>query len=210
MIYFSAELSEGQSSSSKIEITVPEWVSKIMKLRKCTEIEIGIDDGRTITPAQRRKAYATLRDISNYTGFTIESAKEHMKVENMLRLGTDHPISLKDCTVTEAREYINTLMEYALKEGLILTEGGLMRTDDIDTYLIQCIRYRRCCICGRPADIHHVDTIGMGADRKKVDDSGKQIAALCREHHTIAHQQGWIRFSNTHKIYGIEKYRTED
>ena len=59
-----------------------------------------------------------------------------------------------------------------------MDESGLMRTDDIDTYLIQCIRYRRCCICGRPADIHHVDAIGMGNNRRHYDDSQNEVAAL--------------------------------
>ena len=134
--------------------------------------------------------------------------KEIMKVENMLRLGQDKVISLSDCTITEAREYINTLMEYSLKEGLILTESGLKRTDDIDAYLIQCIRYKRCCICGKTAEIHHVDAIGMGNDRRHVDDSEKKIAALCRIHHSLAHQKGWVQFADAYKVYGIEKYRT--
>lgn len=126
----------------------------------------------------------------------------------MLRLGQDKVISLSDCTITEAREYINTLMEYSLKEGLILTESGLKRTDDIDAYLIQCIRYKRCCICGKTAEIHHVDAIGMGNDRRHVDDSEKKIAALCRIHHSLAHQKGWVQFADAYKVYGIEKYRT--
>lgn len=212
MIHLSAALNKvsDQGEEARMEIMVPSWAAKLVQRRKCTEIELGIDDGRTITPAQRRKAYATLRDISYHTGFTVEDAKQLMKVENMLRLGMTEWISLSDCTVTEAREYINTLMEYALKEGIIMTESGLMRTDDIDSYLIQCIRYRRCCICGKSADIHHVDAIGMGQDRKKVDDSQKQIAALCRMHHTIAHQQGWKRFSDSYKIYGVERYRVEE
>ena len=181
---------------------------KLIQTRKCKELALGVDDGRSITPAQRRKAYATLGDISNYTGYTVEAAKEIMKVENMLRLGQDKVISLSDCTITEAREYINTLMEYSLKEGLILTESGLKRTDDIDAYLIQCIRYKRCCICGKTAENHHVDAIGMGNDRRHVDDSEKKIAALCRIHHSLAHQKGWVQFADAYKVYGIEKYRT--
>lgn len=191
-----------------IEIHVGKDLGNIIGRNQCREVQLGIYDGRTISPAQRRKAYAMLRDISLHTGFTVESAKQCMKVEYMLRTGDEKYISLSDCSMTEAREYINTLMEYALKEGIIMTESGLMRTDDIDTYLIQCIRYRKCCVCGRTADIHHVDAIGMGRNRKKYDDSANQVAALCRFHHTLAHQKGWKSFSDQYKIYGIEKYRT--
>ena len=93
--------------------------------------------------------------------------------------------------------------------NVILAEPGLERTDDIDAYLLQCIRYRRCCICGQQADIHHVDAIGMGADRRYVDDSCLRVAALCRKHHTIAHQKGWESFARDYKVYGIERYRTD-
>lgn len=173
------------------------------------KVEIGVEDGRLISPVQRRKIYATLRDISEYTGFTVEAAKQVLKVEHMLRTGNMEYFSLADCSVTTAREFINTLMEYALKEGVPLAESGLDRTDDIDMYLIQCIRYRKCCICGRPADIHHVDVIGMGADRRTVDDRQKEVAALCRTHHALAHQRGWKDFAAAYKIYGIQRYRTE-
>lgn len=210
MTYYSVYLqwTEELNGATFLCIKIPAQAGKLIQTRKCKELTLGVDDGRSITPAQRRKAYATLGDISNYTGYTVEAAKEIMKVENMLRLGQDKVISLSNCTITEAREYINTLMEYSLKEGLILTESGLKRTDDIDAYLIQCIRYKRCCICGKDAEIHHVDAIGMGNNRRHVDDSEKKIAALCRIHHSLAHQKGWVQFADAYKVYGIEKYRT--
>ncbi len=211
MNYFSGKIEEARehAGGSMILIQLPEPALSLLKRRRCEEIQVGIDDGRSISPAQRRKAYAMLGDISNHTGYTVEAAKEIMKVEHMLRTGADHLLSLSDCTMTEAREYINTLMEYALKEGIILTESGLKRTDDIDAYLIQCIRYRRCCICGQAGELHHVDAIGMGHDRRQVDDSDKRIAALCRKHHTIAHQKGWERFADAYKVYGIERRRAD-
>ena len=86
----------------------------------------------------------------------------------------------------------------------------MKRTDDINAYLIQCIRHKRCCICGRPADIHHVDAIGMGNDRRNFDDSENDIIALCREHHTQAHSLGNVRFMERYKVYGIKKYQTVD
>lgn len=207
MKYYTAKIQGAENAT--VTVRIPDTAMALLKHRKCQEIQIGIDDGRTISTAQRRKAYATLRDIAEHTGYSPEEMKEIMKVEHMIRMREPETISLADCSVTDAREFINTLMEYALKEGIILTESGLLRTDDIDTYLIQCIRYRRCCICGKDAEIHHADAIGMGHDRRRVDDSGKRIAALCRLHHTIAHQKGWMRFSESYHVYGIERYRTE-
>ncbi len=198
-----------EAFGGKVTILISGSDKRMIEKRRCREVEIRIDDGRSISPEQRRKAYATLRDISNHTGYTVEAAKQVMKVEHMLRKRDRKLISLSDCSMTEAREYINTLLEYALKEGIIMTESGLQRTDDLDYYFIQCIRYHRCCICGRQAEVHHVDTIGMGNDRRYVDDSEKEVAALCREHHTIAHQRGWPRMMSQYHIYGIKKNRVQ-
>lgn len=196
-------------SGTRLTVFVNRPISGVIRRRGITHVAVGMEDGRSITPLQQRKAYAMLRDISNYTGYAPEEMKEIMKVEHMMRTGDYEPFSLSDCSVTKAREFINTLMEYALKEGIILDESGLKRTDDIDTYLIQCIRYRRCCICGRPADIHHVDAIGMGNDRRYYDDSGSEVCALCRKHHGKAHQIGWKRFQGMYKVYGIVRHRCE-
>ena len=57
--------------------------------------------------------------------------------------------------------------------------------------------------CGRPGEIHHVDAIGMGRDRTKVDDSGSRKICLCRTHHTIAHTKGMDRFEQMYHVYGI-------
>lgn len=193
----------------RLTLHIPEQAVQLIRRRQAAGVELGIDDGRFISTQQRKKIYATLRDVAEYTGYTDEAIKEIMKVEHMMRVGGDY-FSLSDCTMTTAREFINTLMEYALKEGVILAESGLQRTDDIDTYLMQCIRYRKCCICGRQADIHHVDTIGMGNNRKTYDDSQNRIIALCRQHHQLYHQRGDERFCNVYKVYGIEKYRVKD
>ena len=102
-----------------------------------------------------------------------------------------------------AREFINTILEYAISEGIPLSENAIERTDDIGRYLYYCIMNRKCAVCGRPGEIHHEDAIGMGNDRRKLDDSGHRKICLCREHHTIAHQMGVRRFREMYKVYGI-------
>lgn len=205
MIHINAKITGRVQCRDGIElhILVEEPGKPLLAKKPGDEVEIGIEDGRRITPAQRRKIYATLKDISIHTGYTPDAAKQVMKVEHMLRVKCTEMFSLSDCSVSTAREFINTLMDYALREGVILSGLALERTDDIDTYLYQCLKYRKCCICGRAADQHHVDAIGMGRNRTSVDDSMMLKAALCREHHTIAHQKGWSRFSSQYKIYGI-------
>lgn len=164
--------------------------------------EIRFDDGRMISALQRKKAYATIRDISDYTGYLPEQQKEWLKYLHIERTGADY-ISLSDCTMDEAREFINTILEYAIEEGIPLSDLAINRTDDIGKYLYYCIKHKKCCICGRPGEIHHVDTIGMGNDRRKLDDLDHRKMCLCRNHHTIAHSRGMTAFEKMYHVYGI-------
>lgn len=170
------------------------------KLIRC--IELRIDDGRHISSEQRKKAYATIRDIADYTGYLPEEQKEWLKYYHIQRTGDDY-FSLSNCSMDTAREFINTILEYAIENGIPLSESGIERTDDIGRYLYFCLVHKKCAVCGREGEIHHEDAIGMGNDRRKVDDSGHRKICLCRFHHTIAHQKGIVEFQKSYKVYGI-------
>ena len=170
--------------------------------KKARYAEIRIDDGRTITSLQRRKAYATIRDISSWTGYLPEEQKEWLKYLYIERTGNPY-FSLSDCSMDTAREFINVILDYALEEGIPLSERGIERTDDIGRYLYSCIKNKRCAVCGRSGEIHHVDAIGAGRDRRYVDDSGYRKICLCREHHPAAHQRGMKAFEQMYHVYGI-------
>ena len=53
-------------------------------LRKYDGVQIGLPDGRSITPKQRAKAYALLKDISAWVGDYMETVKEQLKLEFMV------------------------------------------------------------------------------------------------------------------------------
>ena len=186
-----------------LQIKIPDVdLSQYIVEKKARYAEIRIDDGRTITSLQRRKAYATIRDISSWTGYLPEEQKEWLKYLYIERTGNPY-FSLSDCSMDTAREFINTILDYALEEGIPLSESGIERTDDIGRYLYSCIKNKRCAVCGRSGEIHHVDAIGAGRDRRYVDDSGYRKICLCREHHTVAHQRGMKAFEQMYHVYGI-------
>jgi len=165
-------------------------------------IGVWLEDGRCITAEQRKKAYATIRDIAMELGYLPEEAKEWLKYEHMIRTGCRY-FSLSDCTIDTAREFINTIMDVALENGVILAEAGSQRTDDIDHFLYKCIKVRKCAVCGRDGEVHHWDAIGMGRDRQHVDDSKYRKICLCRVHHTETHKIGQVDFEEKYKVYGI-------
>lgn len=192
------------NTGTDIIIHIPEKkLGQILTDKSIKTAELRLDDGRKISVAQRRKAYATINDISLYTGYLPEQEKEWLKYYHICRTGSPY-ISLSDCSMDEAREFINTILEYAIEEGIPLSEPGVMRSDDIGKYLFFCLKHKKCAVCGKPGEIHHVDAIGMGRNRRKVDDSSSRKICLCREHHTIAHQRGMQTFEQMYHVYGIK------
>ena len=190
-------------SGTELYITIPNKQLGEMLTAKCIKkAEMRLDDGRTISIEQRKMAYATIKDIADYTGYLPEEQKEWLKYLYIVKTGGDY-ISLSDCSVDEARGFINVILEYAIENGVPLNEDAVNRTDDIGKYLYFCLKHRKCAVCGLDGEIHHEDAIGMGNDRKTIDDSNYKKICLCRKHHTIAHQMGVERFRNAYKVYGI-------
>ena len=173
-----------------------------IKTKNIHDVSLRLTDGRTISLEQRKKIYATLKDISLYTGYYPEETKEVMKYYYIQQTGNDY-FSLSDCSLLIARDFINVLIDFCLKNGVITSEALSTRTDDIDTYLYQCIRRRKCAVCGKDGELHHWDAIGMGHDRRNYDDSKNKKMCLCRVHHTIAHQKGKQAFERDYHVYGI-------
>lgn len=190
-------------NGTEIIIRIPDKKIGEFLSQKCIKkAEMRFDDGRIISIEQRKKAYATIRDIADYTGYLPEEQKEWLKYLYIQKTGDDY-ISLSDCSMDQAREFINVILEYAIENGVQLSEQAINRTDDIGKYLYFCIKHKKCAICGQTGEIHHEDAIGMGNDRKTIDDSNYKKICLCRKHHTIAHQMGVDRFTKMYKVYGI-------
>ena len=190
-------------NGTEIIIRIPDKKIGEFLSQKCIKkAEMRFDDGRIISIEQRKKAYATIRDIADYTGYLPEEQKEWLKYLYIQKTGDDY-ISLSDCSMDQAREFINVILEYAIESGIQLSEQAINRTDDIGKYLYFCIKHKKCSICGQDGEIHHEDAIGMGNNRKTLDDSNHKKICLCRKHHTIAHQMGVDRFTKMYKVYGI-------
>lgn len=192
-----------RKDGTDLVVSVPDLkLGDMFQRKKIRNAEIRFDDGRHISAEQRKKSYATIRDISDWTGYLPEEMKEILKYQHMMRTG-DSYFSLSNCSMDTAREFINTILEFALENGIPLSDNAIERTDDIGRYLYYCLIHKKCAICGKDGEIHHEDAIGMGNDRTKVDDSSYKKICLCREHHTLAHSLGVIRFREMYKVYGI-------
>ncbi len=196
-------------TGSELVVRVDADTVRTVRDRHITDVELRLDDGRQITVKQRKKIYATLNDIAVFLGYLPEEMKEVMKYHYAARTGKteylsgDRIFSFADCSVETAREFIGFILEFALEYSVPLSEPGISRADDTDRYLYACLKHKKCCVCGRVGELHHVDTIGMGNNRRKTDDTQHRKMCLCRTHHTIAHQRGMSAFEKMYMVYGI-------
>lgn len=163
----------------------------------------------TITPEQRKKIYAMFRDIAESTGNNKEHIKEEMKKRYIQN--TEYPnetFSLSNMDKDYASKFIEYIIEFCFEYGIALQDIPYtdLPEDSLVRYLKMRIKNKQCAICGLQGEVHHVDTIGMGNDRNKLDDSEYRKIALCREHHSEAHSQGWQTFKNKHHVKGV-KYK---
>lgn len=165
-------------------------------------IEIRLTDGREISAEQRRKIFALVRDISAWCGHEPEYIRQYTQFDFRLQNGVE-PFSLSDCDKTTAREFISYLIEFCFIHAVPTRDTLLNRTDDIGKYLYSCLEYRRCAVCNEKADVHHIDTVGMGRNRDEIIHVGMEAIALCRKHHQEAHTRGNAFFEENH-IYGIK------
>jgi len=159
-------------------------------LRQYDTVEIGLPDGRTITPEQRRKAYALMGEIAEWMGELPDYVKRLFKVElivNRLQGLTKQLFSLSDCDVTTAREYITYLIDFMLEHEVPSRTPLRELCEDIERYVYACLMRKICANCGSKAELHHYDTVGAAGSRAKICHIGMRVISLCRECHSKAH-----------------------
>lgn len=170
--------------------------------KNITQCEIRLDDGRTISADQRKKIYALFRDISLWSGHEPDEVKALMKYEYIARTGAKY-FSLSDTDMTTAREFLEFLIEFCISENVPTKDSLLSVTPDISRYLYCCLLHKKCCISGKKAELHHVDAVGMGRNRREIIHRGYRVMPLSRIYHTEAHCIGQKTFEDKYRVYGI-------
>jgi hypothetical protein len=168
-------------------------------------VAVEIADNRTITPEQRKKAWAMINDIANWQGDLPKAVEETFKYFAMSTYSeiTEH-FSLADCSVTTARLYIELLLAFCFKWDVpFATKTWDAISGDYGTQK-RCLEHRECVICRKHAQYAHVETVGMGMDRKKIDHSQHRFMSLCAVHHTEQHTIGINTFIQRYHIKPIK------
>lgn len=176
-------------------------LNKIIK-QKVTTCEIRLDDGRTISEDQRNKIYATLKDISAWSGHTLEEIKALCKYDFIEKTGCDY-FSFSNVDMTTARNFLTYLVEFCIENNVPCKVSLLERTPDIEQYVYVCLKNKKCCVTGDKAELHHVDAVGMGRDREEIIHQGMRVLPLTRKLHTEAHAIGQQSFLEKYHLVPI-------
>ncbi|MCC4366433.1 putative HNHc nuclease [Limosilactobacillus reuteri] len=165
-------------------------------------VDFEFADPRKARPRQRRLFFALLGDISFWSGTPVNWLKEYFYNQYMIKTAGKE-ISLADSTentVSDAKNLIDIVIDFIFDFRVPVKRGFELLPRDEEYFQYKCLLNRQCIICGKHADVHHIDEIGMGRNRNTIDHTKHHLMALCRIHHTEYHQIGSIAFSNRYHV----------
>lgn len=173
--------------------------------RQIKECYIDLIDSRPLSDKQRRMCYALINAIAEWSGSSQESVKQAFKMEFWAgRIDTlvDKIFSLANAPMSLVAEFQKFLIDFIIENDVPLNFPLRDYVDDIEHYTYMCLVHKKCAVCGKRADLHHIDAIGMGNDRNEVQHLGREVLSLCREHHTEIHAIGKADFMAKYHLNG--------
>lgn len=171
------------------------------------KVTLSIVDTRMITLDQQKLLYSLFREHSEWSGYPIEYSKELLKrmYANERRISDDMSLSSENMKRERARDFIDYIIEYFFHEEIPFKFKDFAKYgSDSTRRLFILLKYRVCFVCGQRGEIHHVDTVGMGHNRKKIDHSKHRMMCLCRKHHTESHSMPQNDFMRKHHLVPIK------
>ena len=173
--------------------------------REYREVNVTFIDSRPLSDKQRRSCYAMIREIAEWSGETTTETKNFLKLGfwcgELLEMA-DTMFSLSNASMSVVAAFQSWLARFIVRNDVPTQRPMLEYVDDVNDYVYACLIAKKCPICGRKADLHHVDTVGMGRDRTEIIHEGLEVLPLCREHHTEFHTSGKMAFYKKYHLNG--------
>lgn len=201
--------------------------------REYKEVDIQMLDSRPLSAQQRKSCYAMIREIAEWMGELQSSAqdimekqfrtaikreraeatKEYMKLRfwcDELTETADTLFSLSDAPMSVVAAFQSWLARFIVSNDVPTCRPMLDYVDDVYDYVYACLLNKKCPICGKRADLHHYENIGMGRNRDTIIHEDMEVLPLCREHHTEIHTIGRDTFMQKYHLgsHGIVADKT--
>lgn len=193
-------LSEDGTATIKAQVPLAQFLHREVK-----EVYVDMIDSRPLSDRQRRMCYALVKAIADWSGSGTEEVKEAFKLDFWAeRVDTlsDKIFSLSNAPMSLVAEFQRFLVAFILTHDVPTKRPLREYVDDIEAYTYLCLVRRKCAVCGRRAELHHIDAVGMGNDRTEVQHEGREVMSLCREHHTELHTVGKTEFTAKYHLDG--------
>lgn len=187
----------------RVTVVAPFSDTERMIKRNIRTARVILEDGRRISVDQRKKLYATFNDIADYTGYVAEEVKEIMKCDFIAATGCE-AFSLSDVDMTTAHDFLQHVIEFCVRWGIPARDSLLDRAPDVARYVYVCALNKRCCVSGKKAELHHVDAVGMGRNRKEIIHLGMEVIPLSSALHREIHTIGKAAFFEKYHVFGIK------
>lgn len=166
------------------------------------EVDVIPVDPFRITNKQRRLIFALCNDIEAYTGQPRDYMRELFQDFVTFYYGYDKRVSLSDCTRKQAGQVIDAIIQWVFTNHIPIKYKTSDLMKDNKSFLYWATVTRHCVICGAEnSDLAHLEAVGRGMNRNKMNHYDKHVLALCRKHHTTQHQMGIESFN---KYYHLE------
>lgn len=167
-----------------------------------TEVRLLWQDQDEITADQRKKIFAIVAEIAQWSAHDPEYVRKNLTADflraNIERLQLS-ALSLAisgNCDKGTASLFIDYLISFCLENAVPTSRPLQEYADDLERYTYSALLHRRCLICGKKADLHHCDQVGMGYNRNTKPQLGALVMPLCRVHHSEWHTIGRTAFEN--------------
>lgn len=165
-----------------------------------TEARVLFQDREEISAEQRRKIFAIIAEIADWSGHDPEYLRKNLTKDFLmanrekLMLSIISLASGGGCDKGLASLLIDYLIDFCLENNVPTSRPLQEYADDLEKYTYSALLHKRCIICGKKADLHHVSAIGMGYNRNTKPQIGALVMPLCREHHSEYHTIGRTAF----------------
>lgn len=159
-----------------------------------------LTDKRRASSKQRRLFFALLNDIMDWFVVPQGYLKDMFYLQYEAYTGKEISLAKGQASVSEVNQLLDLVIDFMFEWHVPFQKGYELLPKEERYFLYQCCRHRVCLVCGNKADIHHIDTVGMGNNRNHVDHSQRRVMPLCREHHQAYHKKGPKEFAEEYHV----------
>lgn len=167
-----------------------------------TDVRLLWQDQDEITADQRKKIFAICGEIAQWSAHDPEYVRKNLTADflrsniEQLQLSALSLAISGNCDKGTASLFIDYLISFCLENAVPTSRPLQEYADDLERYTYAALLHKRCVICGKKADLHHVSQIGAGYNRETKPQLGALVMPLCREHHGEYHSIGRTAFQD--------------